>query len=142
MAKLLVCENDTEECHFKKCKKCSTTVINKKLKQASNYSTNKINSVKWMQWIKDKKANRFENVEQTGTIQKLVEYLLSSYAQFLKHSFIMHEQAANFNDDTKRVDSVEHFDEAILQIDFAENWKSESQDEIQQANYNQKQVRI
>lgn len=40
------------------------------------------------------------------------------------------------------MDSEQHFDEATLQIDFPENFKCESQNEIQQANYNQKQVRV
>ncbi|XP_037049030.1 uncharacterized protein LOC119083416 [Bradysia coprophila] len=142
MIKLLVCENDTKDCHFKKCKKCSHNVIERKLKHISNYSTNKTMPVKYMQWLKDKTANRFENQEQTGTIQQLVNHLLDIYVQFLKHAFIMHEQAENFNSDTKLVDSSDHFDEALLQIDFAENHKCESQDEIQQANYNQKQVSL
>ncbi|KAG4075427.1 hypothetical protein HA402_015080 [Bradysia odoriphaga] len=142
MIKLLVCENDTKDCHFKKCKNCSHNVIELKLKHISKYSTNKTTSIKYMQWLKDKTANRFENQEQTGTIQELVDHLLGIYVQFLKHAFIMHEQAENFNNDTKLVDSPEHFDEALLQIDFAENHKCESQDEIQQANYNQKQVSL
>lgn len=75
-------------------------------------------------------------------IQQLVDYLLSIYAQFLKHSYITHEQSDNFNIDQKWVDSEEHFDEAVFQLDFSENFKCVSQSEIQQANYNQKQVRV
>lgn len=142
MVKLLVCENATKDCYFKKCNNCSSTVINSKLKATSKYSTNKNKSVEWLQWLKDKVANRFQNELQRGTIQQLVDYLLSIYAQFLKHSFVTHEQYDSFNVDQKRVDSVEHFDEAVLQIDFPENFKCESQNEIQQANYNQKQVRV
>lgn len=142
MVKLLVCENATKDCYFKKCNNCSSSVINSKLKATSKYSTNKNKSVEWLQWIKDKVANRFQNELQRGTIQQLVDHLLSIYAQFLKHSFVMHEQYDSFNADQKRVDSEEHFDEAVLQIDFPENFKCESQNEIQQANYNQKQVRV
>lgn len=141
MEKFLVCENAAKDCYFKKCKNCSSTVINSKLKATSSYSTNQNKSVEWLQWIKDKEMNRFQNEMQHGTIQQLVDHLISIYGQFLKQAFVMHEQYDSFNDDQKRVDSVEHFDEAVLQIDFPENYKCESQNEIQQANYNQKQVR-
>lgn len=116
-------------------------LITEKLKSASQYSTKQETSVKWLQWLKDKDANRFQNETQNGTLQHLMDHLIGSYAQFLKHSFIMHEQSESFNIDQKRVDSEDHFDEATLNIDFPENFKCESQDEIQQANYNQKQVR-
>lgn len=112
-----------------------------KLKSVSDYSTKQDKTVMWLEWLKDKAANRFQNETRNGTLQQLMDHLIDSSAQFLKHSFIMHSQAESFNKDQKRVDSEEHSDEATLNIDFPENFKCESQDEIQQANYNQKQVR-
>lgn len=91
--------------------------------------------------MKDKEANRFQNESRNGTLQQLVDYLISIYGKFLKHRHIMHLQAEYFDSDQKRVDSEDHFNEATLNLDFSENFKCESQDEIQQANYNQKQVR-
>lgn len=135
MVKLLVCEPNTRECYFKTCAKCSSATIDKKLKTLTNYASDTNELVKWM---KNESENRFENKQQTGTMQQLVNHFLSIYAKFLKHSFVKREQLEAFQEDV--VDSEDHFDEAILQADFSENFKCESQNEIQQANYNQKQV--
>lgn len=93
-----------------------------------------------MQWIKDETANRFQNCSEKGPRNKLVDYFLSIYPKFLKHSYVKREQEKAFTADRKRVNSDQHLSEAILQVDFAENFKCECQDEVQQAHYNQKQV--
>lgn len=93
-----------------------------------------------MQWTKDETANRFQNCSKEGTQDELVKCFLSIYIKFLKHSYVKREQEKAFTADRKRVNSDQHLDEALLQIDFAENYKCECQDEVQQAHYNQKQV--
>ncbi len=95
-----------------------------------------------MVWKKDESANRVQNCSETGPQKKLVDYFLSIYVQFLKHSYVKRQQEQAFTADRKRVDSNLHCNEAVLQIDFAENYKCESQDEVQQAHYNQKQVGV
>lgn len=91
-----------------------------------------------MQWIKLENQNRYTNELQTGSAAKLINYFLQIYPQFLRHSYTKREQANAFNIDRKSAE--ENDDVAVLQIDFAENYKCEAQNEIQPANYNQKQV--
>ncbi len=142
LTELLVCDKPTRDCHFKTCKQCDSSKIDKKIRQIAKRSTNKSKTVQWLKWTKDESANRFQNCTEKGSEKELVDYFLSIYPQFLKHSYIKREQEKAFDDDRKRVSSDEHLNEAVLQIDFAENFKCECQDEVQQAHYNQKQVRV
>lgn len=95
-----------------------------------------------MKWVKDETANRFQNRTEEGSQEKLINYFLSIYPKFLQHFFVKREQEKTFTAHRKRVDSDHHLAECVLQIDFAENFKCENQDEVQQAHYNQKQVRL
>lgn len=70
----------------------------------------------------------------------LMNAFIAIYPNFLKHAYIKREQWEAFAADYKAIDLEENFDQAIVHIDFAENFKCESQDEIQAAHYNQRQV--
>lgn len=135
----LVCEDQTRECYFKTCKKCATSNINDKFIAASKRPEVQGKTVQWMQWVKNETENRYKNAEQKGTIEELINYFSKIYPKFLVHSYTKREQDKAFNMDRKSV--KERTDVAVLQIDFAENYKCEAQNEIQPANYNQKQVR-
>lgn len=63
---------------------------------------------------------------------------MSIVPKFLKHVYIKHAQAESFEKEKK--DVLEDEDLAILQVDFAENFTCEAQDEIQTAHWNQKNV--
>lgn len=139
MIDFLVCDNPTRDCYFKTCKECTTTNITKTFLAISKLPEYKNKPVEWMQWVKKEKENRYINELQKGTTEKLINYFLKIHAQFLMHSYTKREQANAFNNDRKSVE--ENVDVAVLQIDFAENYKCEAQKEIQPANYNQKQVR-
>lgn len=139
----LICDIPTRECYHKTCKKCSQTEIDKKIKELANRSSSSRKNLKWMKWVKDEESNRFQNIAEEGTQNQLVEYFLSIYPKFLQHFYVKREQEKMFAENRKHVDHTDQgLDGAILQIDFAENFKCESQDEVQQAHYNQKQVRI
>lgn len=112
------------------------------MKLIAEQSSNEKKKVKWMKWTKDETANRFQSSTVEGSLAELMGYFLSIYPKFLQHFYVKREQEKTFNEQRKRIDSDEHLCECILQIDFAENFKCESQDEVQQAHYNQKQVRF
>lgn len=142
MIELLVCENPTRHCYFKTCEECTSSGIDSTFNGISKRPDIKNKSVQWMQWVKNEKENRYTNELQHGSITELINYFLKIYQKFLVHSYTKREQANNFNIDRKSVELNENVDVAVLQIDFAENYKCESQNEIQPANYNQKQVRV
>lgn len=99
----------------------------------------KNDSVTWFQWVKDDVMNRFQKVVQHGTLRTLVEYFLKILPEFLKHSYIKRCQAASFERDNDDV-SESNGKVATLQIDYAENFGCEAQDEIQSAHWNQANV--
>lgn len=136
----LTCENPTEECWFKTCEKCSIVNINRKLQNFCKTKSVQRKPVVWQQWIKDEVANRTQNATVHGTVNDLMNYLIKIYPQFLKHTHIKKEQSDAFVADQKDTDLEQNHDHAMLHIDCAENFKCESQDEIQSAHYNQRQV--
>lgn len=138
---LLLCDNAAKDCWFKTCAKCSRTEIDKKL-QGLITSSNAGKKVTCLLWRKDITTNRTQKREEEGTLQKLMSYFLTIYVPFLKHKYIHREQTKNYNNDRKCVYMAENDDVALLHVDFAENFKCKSQDEIQPAHYNQKQVRV
>ncbi|XP_037052476.1 uncharacterized protein LOC119086005 [Bradysia coprophila] len=96
--------------------------------------------ISWWQWEKDETTNRTEKKQITGTVKKLIDYFVSVYKSFLIHSFINRQQRENFAEDLKYVNL--HDDECLVQCDFAENWTNESQDEVSNAHWNQKQISL
>lgn len=142
LVEFLVCDVPTRNCYFKTCEKCSCATINKKIKLIAKQSRSNSKKVKWMKWVKDDVANRFQNHAQEGSQDQLIQYFLSIYPKFLQHFYIKREQEKEFAVHRKRAQSDQHLSECVLQIDFAENFKCESQDEVQQAHYNQKQISI
>lgn len=137
---LLICENPTEDCWFKTCGKCTIANVNRKLQVFCKTKLVQRKRVVWRQWIKDEVTNRTQNAEVHGTMNDLMKHFISIYPKFLKHSYIKREQYKAFVADHKAVDLEENFDIATVQADFAENFKCVSQDQIQAAHYNQRQV--
>lgn len=103
-------------------------------------STSKLN---WSVWEKDIVTKRVENKLKSGTIDDLIAYISKLWPQFLKHSFNKREQALTFNEyDRQRALNMELGGEGLLQIDFAENYVCEAQNEVQKAHWNQRQLTL
>ncbi|PIK39541.1 hypothetical protein BSL78_23620 [Apostichopus japonicus] len=63
--------------------------------------------------------------------------------QFVQHCFIKRHQAASYNLEREKAGSTSfNPTEALIQIDFSENYTCVSQDEIQSAHWNQRQVSL
>lgn len=95
--------------------------------------------VTWKQWKKNKETNRFQKYVETGTLEHLQNHFMSILDEFLKHSYIKRCQAASFEDDNEEVRQSNR-EIAVVQIDFAEGFNCEAQEEIQSAHWNQATV--
>lgn len=137
---LLVCCEFQKDCWFKTCAECSPKKIEAKLLNMIAGSGHKV--VKWLQCKHDKVKNRTQRHEEHGTVKILMEYFISIYKEFLKHSFTKTQQSEDFNIDRDFVNSEANEEECLLQVDYAENHKCESQDEAHTAHWNQQQVSI
>lgn len=140
LTQLLVCCEFDRNCWFKTCDDCSPKKIEEKLFDIISGSDHKV--VKWMLWKHDKTVNRTQRHEERGTVIMLMNYFVSIYKDFLKHSYTKEQQSDDFNIDREFVNSEQNVYECVIQVDFAENHKCESQDEASTAHWNQKQVRF
>lgn len=91
------------------------------------------------QWYKNDETKRFQQSVQRGTLENLLARFNKILPEFLKHSYIKRNQADSFEKDN---DEVKHAagKVATLQVDFAESFNCEAQDEIQSAHWNQATV--
>lgn len=135
---LLLCENPTKDCWYRSCKKCvdAMKTVNGILKNSGKKARN---VAIWSEWKNNKDSNRIQESLEKGTMKSLISHFHDILPAFLKHSFIKRSQAAQFEKDNKEVTQSE-CDIASLQIDFAESFNCEAQDEIQSAHWNQASV--
>lgn len=136
-----LCQDSSMDCWFGKCAECNGISVDK-LKDTVD-ETQLSTNVSWIVWRKNKKTNRVEKEKENGKAADLVAYIASIAPQFLRHSFIKREQSETFNlHDIPRASNLEYCLEAALQIDFAENFLCEAQDEVQSAHWNQPQLTL
>lgn len=129
------CEPMTEDCYFGECKSCKGVFADTILGVAS---CSKDVNVKWQAW--KKVDNRWQNKQQIGTLETLANYIVDLAPHFYKHHYINHEQLKSYQ---RCVSSVKtDKSAAVIQIDFAENYKCVFQDEAANAHWNQSQVSI
>lgn len=134
-----LCEHPLKDCWFGRCNKCSGVTVDR-LKVAIG-DTPHDTSVSWFEWKKNLTANRIEKQKVDGSLSDLIAHVVALSPQFLKHSYVKREQAEMFNShDRPRASNEEFSLEALLQVDFAENFVCESQDEVQSAHWNQRQL--
>lgn len=81
---------------------------------------------------KNKETNRFQTIVETGTFVDLNNYFMSILTEFLKHSYTKRCQEDSFEADNLEV-RRSNGGVALVQIDFAEGFNCEAQEEIQAA---------
>ena len=75
----------------------------------------------------------------SGTVKEAINSLSKKMPPFLEHVFIKQKQAKFFE---QRLSNLKP-NEAVVQVDFSENYDTcLSQDEIQSAHWNQRQVSV
>ncbi|XP_033100548.1 uncharacterized protein LOC117104010, partial [Anneissia japonica] len=95
--------------------------------------------VTWHVWKKDS-DDRIAKIVQEGTTDDLRSYISSILPQFLEHCYVKRKQAASYKLQRDAIESS--VDEALLQVDFSENYTCQYQDEIQSAHWQQHQVSL
>lgn len=93
-------------------------------------------NARWKQWTQNEK--RTEVKDEEGTLQLLLETLENKLKKFKQHFYVHHTQSDYFRDIKENIKRHE----AVLQVDFAENFTFVSQDEVQSAHWNQAQGTI
>ena len=97
----------------------------------------------WILWKKSTEAKRIKKEQESGTLAELIAHITALSSQFLRHSYNKREQSETFNvQDLPRALNSEFPNEGLLQVDFAENFVCEAQDEVQNAHWNQRQLSL
>lgn len=126
----ICCDIKDEVCMTSNCKKCYSICDILPLKLNLNQNA------RWKQWIPNDK--RTEVKYEEGTLQLLLEKLENKLKKFKQHFYVHHTQSRFFRDIKENIKRHE----AVLQMDFAENFTFVSQDEVQNAHWNQAQATI
>ena len=141
----LVCSSNNEKCMTGKCENCPSWFETVKKDAALNLEE----FVEWSQWERVAKTYKAKNgkvkvtkqmvrVIKEGTVEEALESLKSKIPSFLEHVFIQRKQASYFQECITKLGP----DQAIVQVDFAENYTCQYQDEIQAAHWSQEQVTL
>lgn len=136
-----LCQGSSMDCWFGNCTECAGISVDKLKDEVGD--TQLSTNVSWMIWRKNKHSNRVEKEKENGKLSDLIAYIGSISSHFLRHSFVKREQSETFNlHDVPRASNDEYCLEAVLQMDFAENFVCEAQDEVQTAHWNQRQLSL
>ena len=87
---------------------------------------------------KTKAVKKMVRVSKEGTLEEALETPESKIPFFLEHVFIQRKQSSYFEERITQLKS----NEAVVQVDFAENYTCQYQDEIQAAHWCQEQVML
>lgn len=129
------------DCWHSSCSSCANKLATELNQIAQN--TASPSTVSWYVWKQSTSANRTEKCKESGSLDKLVAHVISLWPKFIRHSFAKREQSTIFDmHDRRRALSGEFPEEGLLQIDFAENFVCENQDEVQNAHWNQRQLSL
>jgi hypothetical protein len=125
------CNLKSEKCMSSECEKCLTN-LHSLIEEDFDVSK----TISWKKWTEDECRPKLTVVD--GTINEAVADLQSQLRKFKEHFFVKRQQAEAFK--TLKESVIEG--EVILQIDFAENYLSLTQDEIQSAHWSHKQITV
>lgn len=138
----VVCIESTDDCFLNECDACKDGARIKSLLNGTSES-NGDQPIKYKKWVTVKK-NGFTVDEKTvidSTVADVVTRVLVELLGILKHTLILTSQSQSFKSDIKVAQGTSS-DLAVIEVDFAENYKCLSQDQTQNANFCYNQVNI
>lgn len=127
----LCCDTLQESCMYGECENCSSTVG-----VLIDSDVDLQQTIKWKQWTAHDKQWIVQ--ETSGSLGQAIHALSEKLVAFKKHWFIKKKQSDHFQHAKENLLPTE----AVLQMDFAENYSIISQDEIQSAHWCHGQVTI
>lgn len=140
LMELCVCDMDSEECMINSCENCKDgTLFRSNIERLVSEDVMD-NPFTYLKWIEGEDGYIIKDT-QNETVLGALQNLEDSLPQFQYHVFIKQEQQISYQNhklESQNKDSQL----AMLQVDFAENFTTLFQDEIQSAHWRQHQVSI
>lgn len=139
MDRNFVCDPPSGQCYANKCQECKD--LEKFEKLIESIESHEL-SASWKLWQKPEKKSyiNIEKVTKEGSVTDLINHISSMRQKFVAHVEVKRNQSEIFksNIESSKIDSSI----AVLQIDWAENYKCFAQNETQAAHFGQNQVSI
>lgn len=135
-----VCVNSSDDCFLNKCDACMHCNNIKNVIDNVNQD-DVLKEIVFKKWVVLKR-NGFavdEKVDIRLSLTDAYTKLLVDLPIYMLHVFIKHEQTASFKEDISLAMEADS-DIAIIELDFAENYKCLQQDQTQNANFGYTQV--
>lgn len=143
-----VCDSSSGECMLGRCQNCTTYTLLDEIVESCESSL--CGEVAWNQWERvevvvpakknkpRKVCKKMKKVYKEGTIKDVFISLRSKMPNFLEHVFVKRKQSNYFEERKSNLQQGE----AVVQVDFAENYSCKNQDEIQSAHWHQEQITL
>lgn len=128
---MLCCDVKNENCMTNQCNKCDRVEDVIPLKYHPSLP------VSLKQWSKGAEG-RVQVTTQKSTMSGLLKIMNSKLLKFKTHVFVKNEQTRFFTEKRESTSQTE----AVLQLDFAENFAIISQDEVQSAHWRHNQATV
>ncbi|XP_046689161.1 uncharacterized protein LOC124375086, partial [Homalodisca vitripennis] len=121
---LLLCENPTQNCMLRRCETCPSKDNLTTFLQAKFENYEEDDRIEFKQWVA---TDRTQMITQTSTIDEFVDELATKIEKLIPHSYIAKSQSSYF----KSLKDNCAPNEAIISMDFSENFSFVIQDEVQ-----------
>lgn len=131
----LVCDQSTNDCYLSKCLQCKNRPKIVNLIRTLN-DDQKLSNVSWFVWkLTDKNGfKQVIKVGQEGTVEELLYTIIEASQLYLNHIYVQRAHVKKFNED-KKAALKENSEIAVLQGDWAENFRCFEQNATQAGHY-------
>lgn len=130
----IMCQDKTPKCYLNQCDKCPGV---SKLKEIllNHFEEEMIETIMYKQWVSVDRCT-FETF--CKTVEEFVESFCEQLVGLKKHSFISRQQSKYYKDLKENIRE----DEAVVSLDFSENYSFVVQDEAQSFHWNNDQATL
>lgn len=135
-----LCLPPSENCWLGQCNKCADNLVTRMQNEVSDAEDSN-EDVTWHVW--EEVNGYLSKVVHHEHVTELINYIQSIYKAFFEHVYIKRQQSHSYNEIRNTVSSNEHSShEALIQVDFAENYTCIAQNEVQSFHWCQPQVSL
>ena len=144
-----VCNEHNDDCWFNRCENCKDGKLFQSLylpPQSPSENDDEDNEepvINWYQWetvSNDRGKSRLEKIHKEGTIDMVYSKLVERLPSFTTHYFVKQQQSKHYTELKEQLPS--NLSTGVLQIDFAENYTTQWQDEVQSAHWCKIQITL
>lgn len=121
---LILCETPSQNCMFRRCEKCPSKESLTAFLQTKFENYLEEDRIEFKQWVA---TDRTQMITQTSTIDEFIYELTTKIEKLIPHSYIAKSQSSYF----KSLKDNCAPNQAIISMDFSENFSFVIQDEVQ-----------